>query len=292
MLTKVMLDNMDALPTMTDEDRYNCTECDDNKYHLYVNRRTGLYHCFKCGYSGKIKSELTLEDFDNQVNEYSKLVNAIGGMASPKILTYSDPIPEKKTLPLHYNIDRTHTQHPAYQYLVKRQLTKKQIKRFKISAELCGPYSNTVIFPVYVYEKLKYFVCRKWDDTEPKYINAPWEKDGMLSITNNTSNIYVITEGIFDALAVDRLGYNTVCLLGKTANELQLQGLATKDYQYIVMLDSDALDYMIHLTLKLQSLNKRAVAGVLIAGDPASNSPDELKRTIKHGIERLKKLQM
>src|SRR5689334_16668554 len=41
--------------------RVCCPECDDEKFHMYVHTGKNVYHCFKCGASGKVIDTDTLD---------------------------------------------------------------------------------------------------------------------------------------------------------------------------------------------------------------------------------------
>ena len=50
----------------TDELIFNCKKCGRPK--LYVDTKTGVYHCFRCNFKGKIKTRATLAGVREKYN--------------------------------------------------------------------------------------------------------------------------------------------------------------------------------------------------------------------------------
>src|SRR5437870_5268629 len=235
------LENTPMLMTKNKEEVRVCHEaCGDTKFHMYVNLDKKIWHCHKCSSGGRLaiqhKSVLD-EKFDQllktTMDNYWSSHKDSWKQYTPREVKHTLPLSEDMII---------HPDNWGYEYLQRRGITLDQIQKYNIiySVEKSGPYKNTVIFPIYdkmgcsaeINWKLQYFVARRWDKTEPKYINAPWPKNDTLFFTRHSpgtiimqgeENIYIIVEGILDALAIERAGYRAIALLGKTATSQQLK---------------------------------------------------------------------
>lgn len=263
---KITLDWIATQTIATDrldrEIKLNCPNCDDNTQHLYINMKKLVWYCFKCGRGGKVedKAEANLENF-------AKLTHK----GQPLNLETMDKL-RVKSLPINRALPyieiaedcESGEELTARQYLNRRGITQAEIVKYGIclSLEKSGPYKNSVIFPVYgKYDDLTYFVCRKYDGSKPKYSNAPWPKGDTLFIADANKGgpnyPWVICEGIFDALAVCRVGYNAIALLGKVPTSQQLKRLSSND-RYLIYLDDDAFSHAINLKLQLNAIGTKA----------------------------------
>lgn len=245
------------------EIRINCTNCDDTRYHMYVNLKKRLYHCFKCGVKGKL-----LDDNEVVINikEFNRTVDSFlyGGMNKVDIKKTIKNLPSCTN-----DLDSI-----ATRYLNERgvlDFIQNQNIDVKISIDNEGKYTNTLIFPIWIdgiYHSndpndptgLKYFVARRYKYSLAnlaKYINAPWPKgDTLYQLEVNGSKDIVIVEGIFDALSIGAIGHNAIALLGKEITSEQLKFLAYnfRDYNFAIYLDQDAFKYAVDLTARMRIL--------------------------------------
>ena len=203
------------------ESIYKCIKCGRPK--LYVNLLNGLYHCFRCGFSGKLKTKINLSDLKN-------VRDAI----------IDDSNNEMKLIPLK-TIQLTEEQK---QKLKDRGITDQDIKFYNI----CGRKSDHRIqIPNYVYGCLTDFICAwEWDktlvtDKNPKYLNISSIKKSNLvfnlhNIEDNIDQI-IICEGIFNAITA---GKNAVATLGCDISDKQCDLILDKKPKCILIaLDSD-----------------------------------------------------
>jgi len=262
------------------EVRINCPECDDTKYHCYCNLQKMLYHCFKCGASGKIvdKKETSASTFDKvreQIsNSITKMHHDIISSVNIEVITPNNPV---KTLPhsdliLENKPEMKDTyylreSHKAFRYLLNRGVKEDEMNKFgiRVSLEKHGRYANTIIFPIYeinAKDELKYFVCRKYDGTTPKYINAPWPKEDSVFMTGGfiQARVMVITEGIFDAIAVSKIhGFQGLAILGKQLTNKQLKLISENRSSVLIYLDEDALLHAVNMKMQLDALGCKSV---------------------------------
>jgi DNA primase len=274
------------------ESRFDCPNCDDTTKHLYVNADRSLWYCFKCGQGGKVqyqKLEPTLENFANLKYKGQDATNLVNKPAVVKSLPFNTSLPYVE-IPEDCESGEELT---ARKYLHSRGVTQDEISVYgiSISLEKSGPYRNSIIFPVYSNgptNVLDYFVCRKYDSSKPKYVNAPWPKGDTLFITDvnirKTIPVAIIVEGILDALAIARVGYIGIALLGKTATSQQLNRLVNLNYFSIVYLDNDALSQAIQLKLQLDTLGNKGslIRSDMDAADAYLESPEGLKKVIEY----------
>lgn len=241
---------------LKNEIRINCPECDDTKYHMYVNLDKMVYICHKCGARGRVDSE------SNDITKYKKVLSNTTG----RIDTSKPNITSKlvRNLPYNESVLGLPERDKALMYLHKRGITKEDMAKYdiRVSLDLHGPYSNTIIFPIrnggspsLTSDPLEYFVCRKWDGSKPKYINAPWPKAGAMFINGEGNRIPVFVEGIFDAIAVSKLGYTGIALLGKIPTSQQLYRINHMHFhKALVYLDHDAFCQSITLSMLLKEM--------------------------------------
>jgi DNA primase len=138
-------------------------------------------------------------------------------------------------------------------------------------------------------DMINYFVCRKYDNSKPKYVNAPWPKGDTLFIAEPQKKIKVlappiIVEGIFDAIAVARIGYRGIAVLGKSITSPQLSRLANVDPEFIIYLDNDALSHAVQLKMQLDALGSRTylIRQEKDAADLYNGDPSYLKGAIEN----------
>lgn len=171
----------------------------DTEYKLGVNVKTGLAHCFRCGW----------KSFGE--NTFRKLKLAKRGPA----VDFEEEKREKETgLPEGYvRLDPKHDKEEdlriPWLYLRKRGVNLNQVRRKRVGTCISGRYEGRIIFPVWdEHWELTGFVGRLYTRGEPKYKNSVgigrvWYGSHMLPKTHDSHQI-ILTEGIMDALAVER----------------------------------------------------------------------------------------
>lgn len=262
------------------EYRFSCIFCsdEDTGFHLYVNRSKKVFHCFKCGTKGKLVDQTNYGNLEH-LDEYFK-----------KLPSEEEAEKLVKSLPRCVSVTSRHRNDENYQkyydYMISRKVFEKEMiaNRVKFSKDRTGIYANTIIFPIYQGEELKYFVCRKLHGN-PKYVNAPWEKGDTLYRplgTRYPREYTVVCEGVFDALRIAKIA-PVRALLGKEANKAQLEALIKLNKPILVCLDPDAYSYSLKLQLLLKSMNsKLKTAVVRLESDPGSTPRAVLKEALNN----------
>lgn len=209
---------------------YNCPFHEDNKGHFGVDIKRGIYHCFKCGTKGRIKDlDTPLSEFKETVENflYGKPEQVSQGSGLVALPREYQPLSKGSGLP--------------YTYLINREVTKQEIRNYKIGYCSTGVFQDRVIVPIYEEDKLKYYVGRTYTNREPKYLNAPFDKGGAIFKTfKGKVDRSIICEGIFDAIRIGKL-YPAIALLGKVVNgSPQIASILKSTKEAFVMLDRDA----------------------------------------------------
>lgn len=193
------------------EVEFNCKKCDQgrNKFNMVVNTNNHVFHCWACGYKGKV--EKLIYDYGNEyhksqykkINKHEIIISvdekedlSIGAFRTLKV-KWNDS--------LNYNA--------AMNYLKKRKIGMNIISKWDIGYSESGKYRNRIIIPSKTKDgRVEYFIARTFFDENPKYKNPKVEKSKIIfgeKFINWNSPIF-LTEGIFDAMVL----YNSIPILG------------------------------------------------------------------------------
>lgn len=254
--------------------RFNCIFCDDSRYHLYVNTKKKLYHCFKCGISGRT----------NIGNDY---INH----------TYFEKLeqPEKRDiqskLQLPPAVEGLLTK-AALKYLVDRNIFESDVERHNIyAASYKSLYFGRVIIPCNAYAGYAdYFTARAYTRLAfPKYIN-PESPKSKCFVSPEKHDIYwpqlwdsnhvMLVEGPFDYLKASRHG-RCIALLGKELNKEVARYIISNFSMVYVMLDNGLKEkesaliikdrLQIHVNIRILECPKK---------DPGEMIPDDFYKLL------------
>lgn len=270
----------------SDEIRFNCPFCEDTNHHLYVNKIKGLYHCFKCGTSGKI-----WQDQGTLLDEFKKVSSKVAEFNLPlkrsKAIIKSLPSSQLLFTGQGYN-PHQEIKYRAEMYMWSRNLYERDCisNNIGVCTDRGSKYYGMILFPI---DGTKYFVARNLGKG-PKYINAPWPKEASLffpksspgKIFNLPFDLY-ISEGVFDGLKLHKLPGISCSLLGKQATVKQLKRLASQGAdRYIIVLDPDAFSYAVKLKLELSVLTDKPIKIAMLRDkDPGDSTVDELREALR-----------
>lgn len=215
------------------EFRFNCPECGDNKYHLYINTTLSVGYCHKCAnklhlsqifgnilnYKPRLRRKKTIRDTVIDTSDYTPILGS------------TEEIAELAT-----------------QYMSNRGIFDMTNIWYGTSMKWFG----RVVFPVIEHGSIVYAVGRSMLDDEPKYLNTVGDKPYIYRLNEMKSSPYiVITEGCIDALSAP----NTVALMGKTITQGQMAKLRVNipsNRPIYIALDGDAINYAAKLADELQ----------------------------------------
>lgn len=233
-----------------------CPKC-GHEYKMSVNANMGIWHCWHCGEGGRI---------GNLIREARNMVFRPVEKEEKKPIVQTDP---GELIPLH----ALPSGHQAILYLKQRGFDPGELERmFGVCYCREGkPYagglfntSNTIVLPLYDEGKVVGWQSRllynpdKLSDEEcaafgfekkpsgkyrrpPKYFTSPGVEKGKLLFNKDWavhSDVVVVTEGAFDAMAVGLCG---VATFGKNVSDGQISMLS-RWRLVILLLDPDAAD--------------------------------------------------
>jgi len=287
---RVMVEN-------SNEYRVCCPKCEsrahkkDVKFKLYINPykvskngKRGTWNCFRCSYKG-----WGLDTLGVQTTSESALPSREEAPAGSRTLNIFHETKKLKTtseeksgegreeqevkLPTKFSTEWSSslTGRACYEYLVKqRGLSVSTITDYNIGFCSKGRYAGHIVFPITDQNnKLIYFVTRSI--YEKTYFNCPGPNSHVFFNYKNQEHI-VLTEGIFDALAV---GTDGVALLGKILKKQQFKILKNSPPKYLtVFLDADAFKDANTIAEKLESY----VQHIRIAAPPRDKDPGNLSK--------------
>lgn len=176
-------------------------EHEDRNPSMRIDKLTGVFHCFSCGYAGDIFGYFGITK-PNIVNiKVQELLNKISKL-----------IEKKFTIPLnavYYNSD--------YRNISKE--TFKQFSAFTVDRLLGTDMEGRIIFPIKdIQGKITNFHGRYlYSDLDPRYKSIPENTALPLfpSIVKPIDNSIILVEGFFDMLNLYDKGLkNVVCAFG------------------------------------------------------------------------------
>lgn len=253
-----------------------CPFCGKSK-HFYVNKRTQLWDCKKCGATGSIYKLLKhldktylLGDKSVELTEQIKSIR----QSLQEELDNEQKIEElpKRNMPPGFRIC------VANKYLTSRNITRKDCKRYNIGeTTVVFKYRRYILFPIYDNGEIRGFVGRYGDKVVPRdklRYNNSLDTDfasllyGYDEIISGETETVIIVEGVFDKIAVDKkLGLwddnsvKCVCTFGKKISNVQIQKLIAKNVTNIILSwDFDALKEIKSYGIELEKYFNVSVA--------------------------------
>ena len=235
-----------------------CPFC-GKEQHFYINKKTQMFDCKKCGEFGNIYKLLrfldktyllngaTIENTDTIVSVRSMLASELE--SSEVSVT---ELPEVK-MPVGWRVLRN-----SNLYLLNRGITPELCERYKFgSTKMLRKYDNYVLIPIYDGGKIRGYIGRygskKVPDGKLRYNNSIGTQFAQLlfgydEITENTATV-ILVEGIFDKIAVDKVlrlweseEVKCVCTFGKKISAEQIEKLKVKGVSRVILLyDFDAI---------------------------------------------------
>ncbi len=178
-------------------------EHEDHNPSLNIDKVTGIFHCFSCGFKGNIYTHFGAEP--NYINQHiATLQDKIQTMLSKKYLTMpSDTVPFYKD----------------YRGISKD--TYAEVNAF-LTDEI-DDLKDRLCFPIYdIRGNLRIFCGRALhsEEVKSKYIFYPAHTTPPLfpAMPEIWKNSVILVEGIFDALNLrDKGCYNVICAFGTTS---------------------------------------------------------------------------
>lgn len=250
------------------EVRICCPKCSDTKYKLYINVDKSVFHCFKCSFSSRNSDVFDFVSLTEGIGRFDAMQRLIREYArtTPTDFQYALDLalegtvanqeeysgPHEVALPtgvLPIDAGTSPLETEARDYLLGRGLTLPEIRAMKIhyvptesmpllnlEGRKAGDLAHRVITPVYGDgHKMVSWQARAVQPTTVKYLSAPGSdlSKTVWPFVNPGSRLGVLTEGVFDALAMRRVpGIASYATFTKkiTMHQIKaLKGLGVKD---------------------------------------------------------------
>lgn len=266
-----------------------CPFCGDHPTHnhCHVNPTKRVFFCHYCGESGSIEKLLKEYEITGELEPRK-------GITEKKKHELTDFSQFPKITGVSGTLDLL-----ALTYLKKRDLSKEEIELYSIRFSDSGKYYGRVLVPIREDGRLVCFVGRSFMSViKPKYL---YPHTGETILTANEAifgyenagrddcTTMVITEGVFDAMAANRItGKRGLAILSNHLSKGQFNKLLKlpRSTNFFVALDSDAHEKAIEVAETLWA-EGRNVSVVLLREenlkkkDPASISKDELIKALE-----------
>tara|TARA_R100000008_G_scaffold2713_1_gene2116 strand:+ start:899 stop:1837 length:939 start_codon:yes stop_codon:yes gene_type:complete len=231
-----------------EEHLFGCPYCKHHKRKLSINVQNNVFKCWVCDARGKNVRRL-IRRFGgfNDLSRWDSICGVDHSSKSLEDLFFEEQPEEQRQyidLPESFHTltrrKKTSADLPAYNYLLNRGLTDKDILKYKIGYCTAGPYKNRIIIPSFDKDGyLNYFIARSYIGDKMKYKNPNVSRDIVFNELNvDWDSDIVITEGIFDAINTS----NGVPILGSTLRETSrlFQNIVMHDSSVFIALDPDA----------------------------------------------------
>ncbi len=241
-----------------DEQAHYCPFCHHHKKKLQINLKTQKWHCWVCDAKGKRINRL-LKRLHVDSRKLKKLYEIYGD----DYVVYSKDTEDEKVelrLPNEFQslLKEPKGLNPLFrkvkEYVRKRGITTRDIKRYNIGYCDSGHYANRIIIPSYDGDnRLNYFIARSvFDEEKFKYKNPPVSKNIIMFENQiNWDEPITLVEGVFDAMAVKR---NAIPLLGKFVPKTLNDTIYKKGVSNInILLDEDAQEQALYYTMQFQN---------------------------------------
>ena len=241
-----------------DEHLFYCPFCSHHKPKLSINVKKNVFKCWVCDSRGKNLYYL-VKRFGNfsQQQEYLQIDGSTEISDFENLFITGEKQEEEQIieLPKEFvsltgkNLSLTST--PALKYLKNRQISEKDILKWKIGYCVSGEYKNRIIIPSFDEEgRVNYFIARTYKDDFRKYKNPPVSKNIIFNeLWIDWESSIVLVEGVFDAFKEE----NMIPLMGSTLREGSkiFQKVIENNCKIYLALDADAFKKEKDIMLKL-----------------------------------------
>ena len=203
----------------------NCPYCYDNNNHFYLNRKTGLYHCKKCGSKGNFVQ------FQEVMGDVPGIVKATEYLNSP----YKREELEKLIVQQHQNLLSNKI---GLDYLANRGINLDSVKKFKL-----GMDADWIAIPHIVDHIPVSVKYRRINPKEFRRIAGTPSVLFNLDSIDNKLDYVIIVESETDTMKGDQEGIKNIVGITTGAESFQKQWLPfLMPFKHIyICLNSDAV---------------------------------------------------
>ena len=248
----------------------DCVFC-GKENHMYINKRTQMFDCKKCGTSGNIYKLLRFLEktylLGGSTIEEAETIESVREMLANELESNRlilNRLPEIK-MPVGWKVLKK-----SNPYLINRGITPELCERYEFGAtKMFRKYDNYILIPIRDDGEVIGFIGRygskKVPDGKLRYNNSIGTQFSQLlfgydEITHNTDTV-ILVEGVFDKIAVDRVldlwsseEMKCVCTFGKKISEEQIAKLKIKGVARVILLyDFDAIKEIKKFGLELEN---------------------------------------
>ena len=180
-----------------------CISCANPRWNLEVNLHKGVFNCWACRFKGSVNDLLAKIGYSGEYIPVTMEEDS----------SKKEPTEEDISVPFGSALD-----HPdAVRYLEMRGIESWDIRTYDIRycpTIIDSLWANRVIFPLkdYFGGEVVGYQGRTIVGKEPKY-KISHKLNEFVGYQHN-SDIHVIVEGVFDAIKVNKAGFNVGMLLG------------------------------------------------------------------------------
>ncbi len=205
------------------------------------------YHCFNCGYKCNFTLGRSIANKTRQLLKWCGIDDieiqrwSLESLQQKDMIDFSKPKPKVKIkfkdhkLPEGQLLDKNNPDHKVFVDYVESRAISIDEYPFLVTPEQPGRMGNRVIIPYTYKNKIVGHTSRFLDDRIPKYLNE--QQPGYLfniDMQKPESSVCIVTEGIFDALAIDG-----VAIMHEEISNEQALLLSTLNKTIIVVPDQD-----------------------------------------------------
>lgn len=278
-----------------------CPNPDHQESHpsFFVNKNTGVFHCFGCGFKGTLLKLVNfLGNFNNDIEACNFISHYIDSDYVPENINMFIPIKKREInnnnniqedtderIGIHkINLPEGYVKYApeAIWYLSQRNLDIDLIKQhFEFGFCYSGKYQGRVVFPIYFNKTLVMFQARAiMPGIEPKDLfNAGVKKQYIYNYDNLVKNEFVIvTESILDVLQIYPYYKNVTAIFGSHLLKEQAELLLSITNKICIIPDPDngfkpfiesAIQYLYHkASLWISTFDKQNLANSLFNMQP------------------------
>jgi hypothetical protein len=205
----------------------------DTAYCLHVNAGSGAGKCWhrSCGWKSRHAVAAVLHKL--------RINLSVEGFEEKREAPAAVRLPEDFA-PLCKATDDLDKQ--ALRYVLRRGITKEQVKDSKLGVSFSGRYAYRVIFPALAEGKLKAFTARDFTGTsKARYLGTPGDK--WLFHFDPKADTVVLSEGVFKALRIAQAtSWGSAALLGHAISPVQMEQIKSSSAKRVVLYpDPDAV---------------------------------------------------
>lgn len=272
----------------------------DSDASFRINTKTNTWCCYGCHSDKKNKND---GNYGSDCIAFVEWMNE-GKMSWIDCIKYladkiGMPLPvekHEKQFDTNYKLMNKYSREmtdEALEYLYDRDISDNEIQQWKIGFDrneqrivfpLIDSYKNTLGFN-------KRLICKETKGISKKYIHSSdseiFKKSnylyGMHDIDNSFDYI-ILSEGVFDVILARKYGLkNTICALGTSLSETQIDVLARQNKEVIIAYDSDAKGIA---TMKkvMPLLESKGISAKLLIL-PEGKDLADMSMQLKHGIK-------